>query len=485
MRASPAGSARAGDARLCALWVLAAVSLLATLAIAGAQTKPNAANPDAALIERGRYLALAGDCQACHTIDQSKQMAGGYAVPTPFGTIYTPNITPDQGTGIGRWSDADFVRAMHQGLGKNGENLYPAFPYDSFTLLSRDDVLAIKAYLISLPPIHNVVPANALGFPFNQRWILAGWKLFNFHDGRFRPDAGKSAQWNRGAYLVQALEHCGTCHSPRNFTMGTENNRKLAGGAVGAWSSYNITPDKVSGIGAWSEHDIQSYLATGIAPGKAWAAGPMGEAVEHSLSQLQPADVQAIVSYLRDQPTIAGGGETAPRFDYGHPAHYEAGLRGANGLSRSANAGSGAELYSANCASCHGDKGTGSADGTFPPLLHNTSVGAPAPNNLVMVIVNGMQRQTAHDDAFMPAFDRLDDNQVATLASYVEGQFGDPTVHVTADQVSAFRKGLGPSPPYLAIGIGIAAGVVLLVVVIFLALRRPWRRRASKQAVQH
>jgi len=461
----------------CAILLLAAMGWSPTAGAAAAQSQLGDAT-----VESGRYLALAGDCQACHTIDPSKQMAGGYAVPTPFGAIYTPNITADKQTGIGTWSDEDFVRAMHQGIRKDGANLYPAFPYTSFTLLSRGDVLAIKAYLFSLPPVRNVVPVNHLGFPFNQRWLLRGWKLLNFRDARFHADAGKPAEWNRGAYLTQALEHCDTCHTPRNLTLGQENGEALAGGAVGAWSAFNITPDKTSGIGGWSDTEVFDYLSTGIAAGKARAAGPMGEAVEHSLSRLKPDDVRAIVTYLRDQPAISRSEEHVSRFAFGTPATYEAVLRGSSGITGGGVAGSGAELFSANCASCHGVAGDGSGDGYYPPLLHNTSVGASTPNNLVMVVLNGVQRRTAKSAVFMPGFAALSNEQIASLVNFVERQFGDPTLQVAAGEITSYRHDADPGQSYLAIGIGAggsAVGIAVVLCGIVLLLRRARRRRAA------
>ena len=461
-------------AALLARAALLALMLVLVLAAGKAAAQP----PDGDLIARGKYLALAGDCTACHTIDAAKPMAGGYAVPTPFGTIYTPNITPDKDTGIGNWSDDDFVRALQRGIARDGSQLYPAFPYDSFTLLSRDDILAIKAYLFSLKPIHEVVPVNHLAFPFNQRWIMWFWKQINFRDARFQPTPGKSAEWNRGAYLVQALEHCGTCHTPRNLTMGMKTSRFLAGGGVGAWQAFNITPDKVSGIGGWSEADLLGYLTAGVAPGKAWAAGPMGEAVEHSLTHLTDADRRAIVTYVRDQAPISGN-DPRPRFDYGRPAAYDPALRGSTGITENTTAATGSELYSGNCASCHGDAGAGSGDGYYPPLLHNTAVGAPAANNLVMVILNGVRRQAAGKLAFMPAFGNLDDDAVASLVNYVERQFGDPAVRVEPGDIAAFRTPAGPSPPYgrIALWAGIAIAAVFVAVVLALLLRRRHRRQ--------
>lgn len=419
----------------CALWAFAACSL-ATPCLAAA--------PDAALIARGRYLVTAGDCQACHTVDPSRPMAGGYPVATPFGTIYASNITPDRATGIGAWTDRDFVRAMRRGIGRSGRNLYPAFPYDSYTLLSRADILAMKAYLFSLPPVHDVIPADHLGFPFNQRWLLSGWKLLNLKDARFRPDPHRSAAWNRGAYLVTALEHCGACHTPRGLTMGMETSRGLSGGMAGTWTAYNITPSRIHGIGAWHRRDLRDYLATGIAPGMAWAAGPMAEAVQDSLSRLRPADLDAIVTYLHSLRPRTGGGGERPRSAYGAPATDEAIRRGRSGVTANAAGARGAALFSGNCASCHGASGTGSTDGYFPPLPHDTSVGAPNANNLVMVILTGVQRRTPAGAVFMPGFATLNNRQVARLASYVERQFGDPAVHVTPGRVATLRHGMGP-----------------------------------------
>jgi mono/diheme cytochrome c family protein len=463
-------------ARFTVLWILAVAGLFASSIVAPAQQKP-----DAAVIAHGRYLATAGDCQACHTTDPAKPMAGGYPVTTPVGTIYSANITPDNETGIGTWTDDDFVRSLQQGIAKDGSNLYPAFPYDSYTLLSRDDILAIKAYLFSLKPIHQAVPANRLIFPFNQRWILWGWKLLNLRDTRFQPDSSKSPAWNRGAYLVEALEHCGTCHTPRTLTMGMDTRRKLSGGSVGPWMAFNVTPDLVSGIGQWSENDLISYLSSGIASGKAWAAGPMAEAVEHSLAHLTREDLKASVLYLRDQKPIPDAGQRQPRFAFGQPANYEATLRGASGLTDSATAANGAELYSGNCASCHQATGAGSSDGYFPPLLHNSTVGAPTANNLVMVMLNGVARDAAGKLAFMPAFAGLSDGDIASLATYVEQQFGDPLVHVTAGQVAGWRELQAPNLPDWEIVAAIAACVIALMAVVtavFITVRRSGRRAA-------
>src|SRR5258707_6079754 len=234
-----------------------------------AQPDNAAATPTAAassdLVKRGEYLARAGDCIACHTADKSRPFAGGLPINTPFGTIYTPNITPDPDTGIGNWNDAAFLRAMHEGVGKSGERLYPAFPYPEYTKVTDRDVLAIRAYLNTLVPIHYTPPRNDLKFPFNQRWLMLFWNMFNFTEGRFVPDPKQSAEWNRGAYLVEGLAHCEECHTPRNFMQGLKTSARFAGETQAGWHAFNITPDKNSGIGTWSNEEVAAYLSTGVA----------------------------------------------------------------------------------------------------------------------------------------------------------------------------------------------------------------------------
>ena len=212
-------------------------------------------------LARGEYLTRAADCAACHTAPGGKQFAGGRAFKLPFGTLYSPNITADKETGIGDWSDDDFVRALHKGIGKDGKYLYPAFPYPSYTLMTRNDALAIKTYLFSLKPIRNVAPADDLAFPFNQRYLMVFWNpLFN-PDHRFRPNSDKTAEWNRGAYLSEALGHCGDCHTPRNLLQALNSSQKYAGAVIEGWKAYNITPDPAWGIGAWSTPQLVEYLS--------------------------------------------------------------------------------------------------------------------------------------------------------------------------------------------------------------------------------
>ncbi|MGF6607988.1 mono/diheme cytochrome c family protein [Paraburkholderia sp. WSM4175] len=389
------------------------------------------------LVKRGQYLTRAADCAACHTADKSRPFAGGLPISTPFGTIVTPNITPDPDTGIGQWSDADFMRAMHEGIGKGGERLYPAFPYTAYTRVTEQDVLAIRAYLNTLAPIHYTPPSNSLKFPFNQRWLMVFWNLFNFTEGRFVPDPKQSPEWNRGAYLVEGLAHCEECHTPRNFMQGLKSSARFSGAVQAGWHAFNITPDKLSGVGDWRDDELTSYLSTGAAPSRANAAGPMGEVVANSTQYLTPVDLRSIVVFLRSVPAVSGG-DARPRHQWGKPAGDVTALRGTaiTGVN-------GAQLFVANCATCHSWTGQGvgaSAPGAYPSLIHNSTVGANDANNLALVILHGVNRTTAHADVLMPAFGgHLDDEQIAAIANYVTKQFGNPQATIAADQVAKLR----------------------------------------------
>ena len=390
------------------------------------------------LIKRGEYLARASDCIACHTADKSRPFAGGLPMGTPFGTLYTPNITPDPDTGIGRWTDADFLRAMQQGIGKGGEHLYPAFPYPEYTRITERDVLAIRAYLNTVTPIRYTPPRNELNFPFNQRWLMFIWNVFNFKEGRFVPDPKQSPQWNRGAYLVEGLAHCEECHTPRNFMQGLKTSDRFSGAVQAGWRAFNITPDKAGGIGNWSDDDIVRYLGTGALPGRANAAGPMGDVVENSTQYLTPDDLRSIAVYLRSLPAVAGG-QTHPRDQWGHPADDVKRLRG-----MSVTGVDGAQLFVANCASCHSWTGQGvgaSSPLAYPSLIHNSAVGSPDAGNLAMVILHGVSRRTKEADVMMPGFgDELNDDQIAAITNYVTQHFGDPKATLTGDDVGKLRQ---------------------------------------------
>jgi mono/diheme cytochrome c family protein len=375
---------------------LKAATAASVLVLAGAMTP--CAGADQNLVARGEYLARAGDCTACHSAPGGKPYAGGVAIATPFGAMYTPNITPDKDTGIGAWSDADFYKAMHEGIGHDGEYLYPAFPYPWFTKITRDDVSAIKAYLDTLPPVHAPKQPNHLMFPFNVRLGLGGWNAAFFHAGEFKADPAASAELNRGAYLVEGLGHCGDCHTPKGVGMEPDDAKAFAGGSIDNWYAPNITSDKERGIGGWSDQDLVTYLKTGTAPGKGVVVGPMAQVVHESLAYMTDSDVQAIVAYLKATPPIADYQEARP-----------SALRGPDAI--------GAQAYLNNCAFCHQPNGKG-INGAIPPLAGNGVVQAKGPEDIIRVILGG--RQASDSYAPMPAVgDDLSDQQIADITNYV------------------------------------------------------------------
>jgi mono/diheme cytochrome c family protein len=365
----------------------------------------------------------------CHTAKDGAPYAGGLAFKTPFGTLYSPNITPDQETGIGAWSDADFIRAVHKGIARDGTHLYPAFPYESYTLMTDDDVLAIKAYLFSLPAVHARAPANALAFPFNQRWLMAFWSVFYNPDQRFQPRDDRSAEWNRGAYLAEALGHCGDCHTQRNLAQALDNRRKFAGTVIQGWHAYNITADQASGIGGWKDDEVAAYLSTGHAAGRGSASGPMAEVVDASLSRLEPSDIQAVVAYLRSVPAIATPDLPAPK---AVPASDMPKAMAANFDPR------GKQVFEGACASCHGWSGV-SALTSDATLTGNRSVNDRGATNVAQIVISG-QRRGGQDGVSMPAFGQAySDAEIAAVANYVTARFGEAGSALTAGDVARLR----------------------------------------------
>ncbi|MGI4858831.1 MAG: c-type cytochrome [Janthinobacterium lividum] len=417
---------------------------------------------NADLVTRGAYLATAGDCIACHTAPHGKPFAGGLWLTTPVGRILSTNITPSKTYGIGRYTLAQFGAALRQGIRADGAHLYPAMPYTSYAKLSDEDVKALYAYFQSgsVAPV-DVASAAAtdLRFPFNIRLAMAFWNLLFLDRAPFVADPTKSAEWNRGAYLVQGLGHCSTCHTPRNFLMAEATSRSLAGGVVGGWYAPNISSDPNSGIGAWREADITDYLRTGHALGRAQAAGPMAEAVDNSFRYLTPADLRAMALYLKSTPAIHDAADVRPADQWGAPGvGPDAGVDAIRGVPLPADpsAMSGAQLYDAHCAACHQARGEGVADGPgmgvdhpgLPSLFHNTALGHANTNDLVMVILYGVQRQAGSvagaasgaANVSMPPFgDLLSDEQIVVLGNYLLKQYGNPQSHVTAEQVKTLR----------------------------------------------
>jgi len=390
----------------------------------------------APVLERGEYLTKAADCIACHTAPGGRPFAGGLAFKLPFGTIYSPNITADEATGIGSWTDEQFVRAVREGVGQHGEKLYPAFPYTAYTALSRADVLAIKAYLFSLPKVAQPAKANELSFPFNQRWAMGFWNAAFFKSKRFEADPSKSAQWNSGAYLATALGHCAECHTPRNIGFGLKHGSELAGQELQGWVAYNITSDPVQGIGAWSEEQLTQYLRTGHAQGRASASGPMGEAIAYSLQYLKPEDTAALVAYLRSVPARQG----AERIAVEHrPADALASTKAtANADARPGDA-LGRQLFAGNCTGCHQWDGSG-RQSDYASLLGTRGVNDPSGRNVTQAILGGARFHIAGTEVYMPAFaEGYSDTEVAALANFVIRHFGDKQGQVTSNTVAKAR----------------------------------------------
>jgi mono/diheme cytochrome c family protein len=390
-----------------------------------------------ALLARGEYLARAADCVACHTAPGGKPYAGGLPFKLPFGTLYAPNITPDGDTGIGQWSDAEFVRAMHHGVGKAGEDLYPAFPYASYALTSDADALAIKAYLFSLAPVRAETPANTLSFPYNQRYIMRFWKLLFVPGHADQPDPTQPADVNRGRYLVEALGHCGECHTPRNQLYALDNNKKFAGAVTEGWNAYNITSDKEAGIGAWSDDQIAQYLSNGHADRRGSASGNMAEAVSFSLRYLSAEDIRAIVAYLRRVPPQNTGSEPPVTLD---PPLVKASTAYTPAPDESRQGSLGLTLFQGACASCHAWNGEGQQT-SHAALIGSQTVNDPKGTNLMQAILRGVRLETAEGASNMPAFGQAySDIEVAALSNYVIDHFGGQHGQVTPADVAKARQ---------------------------------------------
>lgn len=439
-------------------------------------------------VERGRYLSVAADCVACHTSPkQGKPYAGGYAIASPLGEIWASNITPSTSHGIGNYTEADFAKAVREGVRKDGARLYPAMPYTSYAKLTDEDIHALYVYFMqAVAPVDEDARTTELPFPFSVRSSMAVWNLLFLDKTPFKPDPAQSAQWNRGAYLVEGLAHCSSCHSPRGLMMQEVGGKAFAGGSLGDWYAPNITSHPISGIGGWTDDELAQYLKTGRAEGKGQAGGGMAEAVANSLSKLRDEDISAIVTYLRTVPAVADKDATRAAFAWGDAATApgEPAIRGTD-----APIASGAVLYSGLCASCHGSRGEGSNDGYYPSLVHNSTVGMVRPQNLVATIIGGIDRQVDGEHVLMPHFSEgsyvqaLSDADIAAVATYVRTTFG-PGDQVTEAQVALIRDG-GEKPLLAKIArlwlplliLGLAAFVVVILLV-----RRAWTRRKQRRA---
>jgi mono/diheme cytochrome c family protein len=464
-------------------WLACVTPWLAHAQAAPAVPESPAPAGDQMLIDQGRYLATAGDCLACHTAKDGPPYAGGYSVQSPLGAIYATNITPSKTAGIGNYTEAQFARALREGIRGDGAHLYPAMPYTAYASLTDEDVHALYTYFMKgVPAVDEKVARTELPFPFNIRISMAAWNLMFLDDTRFKPDTGKSEQINRGAYLANGLAHCSTCHTPRNALMAEKGSRFLGGGQLGAWYAPNITPDE-SGIGGWTDAELLSYLKTGRAEGKAQAAGPMAEAVEKSFQHMTSSDLEAIVAYLRTVKPVAGPAGAQAPFAQGKAHSPEPALRGMSGPNEHASLTTGAALFSAHCASCHQADGAGTRTQFYPALFRNTATGGADPSNLVAVILYGVERSVGDEHVLMPRFDQLSyvsalsDDDVASIANYVLAEYGNARAKVSRDDVAQARRG-GPTPllakvqPFIVWGVGILALLVLLLIVLGLRRRR-------------
>jgi mono/diheme cytochrome c family protein len=385
---------------------------------------------DAALVKRGRALAATGNCSDCHTLRGAKAFAGGLAVPTPFGTIYSSNITPDAETGIGRWPEAAFRRAMRAGVDRDGRHLYPTFPYDHFTNVTDEDDRALYAYLMTRQPVHAPARRNEMAFPFNQRFLIAGWKLLFLSRGTWQPDATKSAEWNRGGYLVEGLAHCGACHTPRNALGAEKKSAQFAGGEAENWVAYAINERSPSPV-PWNADALFAYLRDGSHPDHGVARGPMAEVVSN-LSSIPESDVRAIAAYMAD---IFG----APSPDRKRRGEQELIQAKSPSLPDQANAG--AAIYAAACAGCH--------ESARPPpygginLRLSTGINSPDPRNVANTVLSGIRQVQGERSPIMPGFAAsMDDAQIGILLNYLRVRFSNqPAWSGVETTVAEARRG--------------------------------------------
>jgi mono/diheme cytochrome c family protein len=414
-----------------------AALLLCLLVLAAGCSKtepepPKATSADARgeQVVRGQYLAAMGDCVACHTVRGSPVFSGGLEMPTPFGTIYTPNITPDKQHGIGQWTADDFWRAMHEGRSKDGSFLYPAFPYTNYTKVTREDSDAIYAYLMTLPAVAEPSRKHELRFPYNQRELLAGWRTLYFTPGVYQNDASKSAEWNRGAYLVEGLGHCNACHATRNMLGAVSKDDDYSGGLIPLqnWYAPSLTSSREAGLGDWDMKDIVELLRTGISARGA-ATGPMAAVVQHSLQEMTQTDLTAMAGYLKaqsevkpDEPWIAPHAQTQ--------AQVGAMLQ------------SGAKIYKDHCAACHMDDGRG-VPRVYPPLANNQAVRLRNPINAVRLVLNGGFPPSTEGNprpyGMPPYYQVLSDEQVAAVVTYIRQSWGNTASPVWSVDVGKSR----------------------------------------------
>jgi mono/diheme cytochrome c family protein len=393
---------------------------------------PAAASFPAELIAKGQALAGAGYCAVCHTRQGGEPLAGGYGLRTPFGTIYTTNLTPEPQTGIGRWSLEAFTRAMHEGVARDGSHLFPAFPYDHFTKVSDDDVQALYAYLMTRPPVRAPAQANTIPFPLNVRALQEGWKILFFRSGRYQPDTSQSAEWNRGAYLAEGLSHCGGCHTPRNALGAERVKDAYAGAVIDNWDAPALT-DANPSPAPWTQSELFSYLRSGVSPLHGVSAGPMSPVVHVGLSALPDSDIRAQAIYFADidhaasrEPVVEAAVEKAlATSPLGSTQEYDPDAR----------------LYGAACIACHYNAGPAPL-AARPELALNSALTLPEPSNFIHVVLNGIDVRQGGPGLVMPGYaSALTDTDIARLAAYLRRTRTDrPPWSNVEQKVAAVRQ---------------------------------------------
>jgi mono/diheme cytochrome c family protein len=376
-------------------------------------------------VDRGRYLSILSDCASCHTVPQKNQpFAGGRPIETPFGSIVAPNITPDLETGIGSWTDDQFDNAVRKGIGRNGERLYPAMPFNAYTKMSRQDVMAIRAYLGTVTAVYNPVVADTLPFPFNIRASMRVWDGLYFKEGEYVADPHKSAEWNRGAFLVDGPAHCGACHTPKTFLGGDKTAQYLQGSPLQGWSAPNITNDARTGLGGWSVDEVAAYLKAGHNRITA-ATGPMAEAVNLSTSKMTDEDVKAISTYLKSLP-----GDEKPQTAI--PA-------------TSPEMAAGGAIYRDQCSACHGQDGKG-IDRLFPSVASSSMARADDPTSVIRIVLRGARSVATDKEPTAPGMPSygglLKDDQVANVLTYIRNSWGNAAPAVASGNVAKLRESL-------------------------------------------
>jgi mono/diheme cytochrome c family protein len=370
---------------------------------------------DSALVKRGRELAAIGNCATCHTVRGGKDFAGGLAVPTPFGTIFSTNITPDTATGIGGWPEQAFARAMRSGVDRDGRHLYPTFPYDHFTNVTDGDDRALYAFLMTRPALRAPARANQLAFPFDQRVVIAGWKLLFFHRGTYQPDLAKSAEWNRGAYLVEGLAHCGACHTPRNGLGAERTSAQFAGGDVDSWQAYAINPQSPAPV-PWDADALFAYLRNGWQADHGVARGPMAEVVSN-LKEVPDSDIRAMAAYMAD----ISGAPTPERKRRGEEVLAQVKSSAAQASNTTM---PGAAIYAAACAPCHESQRLLPYGGVN--LALSTSVGSSDPRNAANIVLSGVRPVEGERSPIMPGFAaNMNDAQISSLLNYLRARFSN------------------------------------------------------------